>query len=188
MTSLESMINKLAPLRLYNLKDDSVVYAELAAFGAGLDILRAKLSELERESFIPTAQSYGIETYEKLTGNVRNELTIEKRREMLISRYSMGYGDFTLKGFEKMLKLVGVDGEIEESPLCNRIIVKAESKEYTAHEKSWIVWQINSMIPAHLDCDVVFDGFSWKNIDASGNTFAQNDARNLRWKEIDYIV
>lgn len=188
MTSLESMINKLVPLRLYNLQDGSIVYAELAAFGAGLDILRAELAELERESFIPTAQSYGIEIYEKLTGSIRSEIPIEKRREMLVSRYSMSYGDFTLKGFDKMLKLVGVAGEIEEGPLCNRIIVKVESEEYTAHEKNWIVWQINSMIPAHLDCDVVFSGFSWIDVDSSGNTFAQNDAKNLRWKEIDYIV
>ena len=67
MTSLESMINKLKPLGVYNLNSDSLVYAELSAFAVGIDILRDELDELLREAFVKTAESFGIENLERET-------------------------------------------------------------------------------------------------------------------------
>lgn len=186
--TLDSMIKKLSPLGVYDLSEESIVYAELAAFSAGFDALRESLEELLKESFVATAESFGIENTERLVGNVRSDLSISKRREMLIERLSLSVNDFTLRGFERMLRLMGVEGEIEEYPFAQRIVINLSEGTYSLAQREWIVAQARELLPAHLEWDVVFAGFSWGDSDNAASTFAEIDAKGYSWKEIDYIV
>lgn len=188
MKSLESMINKLLPLGVYNLSGGSINYAELSAFSAGLELLRQSLDELLKESFVITSETYGIENLEKLCGSVRDDLPIEKRREMLTQRLSLSTADFTPKGFEKMLRTLGVEGRIEEYPEAMRIVINLSDEELTEAQKEWVLYQAEALLPAHLDFDVVFSGFDWKVSDALGNTFGTIDSKGYCWKEIDYSI
>lgn len=188
MKSLESMINKLSPLKLYNLNKGSINYAELGAFAVGLDLLRDALDELLRESFIATSQTYGIETAEKAVGKVRDDLTLSKRREMLTERLSLNTADFTPKGFKKMLRLMGVEGEIQEYPEDLRIVVDLSNEQLSASQKEWVLYQAAALLPAHLDFDVVFSGFNWERSDSINSTFAIIDAKGYAWNEIDYTI
>lgn len=188
MKSLESMIKKLSPLKIYNLEEGTVVYAELAAFAVGLDVLRDTLDLLLKEAFIETAESFGLENLERLVGKVRDDLPISKRREMLNKRLSFGAGDFTLKGLEKLMKLMGVEGEVEEYPEVNRIVLKISGEDYTTAQREWIVSQAKALMPAHLESDVVFEGFNWGDSDLYSNTFSQIDSKSYTWEKIDYLV
>ncbi len=187
MTSLKSMINKLKPLGIYNLGDESLVYAELSAFSAGLDILRDELEELLREAFVKTAESFGIENLERETEKLCGDLSIEKRRSMLINRLSFGSGDFTLSGFQKMLRFLGVSGEIIESPFTLSIALKLQTGEYSEAFGNWIISQAKALFPAHLECDIVFPGLEWQVIDRMQNTFLYMDTKGYSWDKIDYI-
>lgn len=186
--SFQSMIKKLSPLEVYDLSEGGIVYAELAAFSVGLDLLKESLNELLREGFISTAESYGIENTERLVGNVRSDLDLDKRREMLIERLSLGVNDFTPAGFKQMLRLMGVEGEISEYPFTQRISVGLSSGNYTQAQREWIVSQAEALLPAHLEWDVIFTGFSWADSDSAGNTFSEIDAKGYTWEDIDYIV
>ncbi len=188
MRSLESMIKKLLPLSVYNLKEGSINYAELSAFSEGLDLLRDTLDELLRESFINTAETWGIENLERLSGSVRDDLPLIKRREMLTERLSLSTADFTPKGFEKMLRLLGVEGEIEEYPEDMRIVINLSGHELATAQREWVVYQAEALLPAHLNFDVVFSGFNWKISDALNNTFGAMDNKGYCWKEIDYSI
>ncbi len=188
MSCLESMIKKLSPLGVYNLSEGSIVYAELAAFSAGLDILRENLDMLLKESFIATAEDLGIEIPERLVGNLRDDLPLSKRREMLSGRLSLNVTDFTPEGFEKMMKLLGISGEIEEYPHTQRIVLNLSEEDYTEAQREWIVSQAKALLPAHLVSDVVFSGFDWRESDSLANTFAQIDGKGYIWNEIDYMV
>ena len=188
MRTLTSMIEKLSPLGVYKLTKDSVVYAELAAFAAGLEILRDTLDTILKESFIVTAEDFGIENLERLVGNVRSDLPIGKRREMLIERLSLNYCDFTPKGFEKMLRLIGVEGSIEEYPENERIVLNLSEGAYNEAQREWIVSQARALLPAHIEWDVVFAGFNWETSDSLNNTFAQIDGKGYIWKKIDYLI
>lgn len=188
MSCLDSMINKLSPLGVYNLSEGSIVYAELAAFSAGLDILRENLDILLRESFIATAEDFGIEIPERLVGNVRDDLLLSKRRKMLSERLSLNVTDFTPVGFEKMMRLLGISGKIEEYPQTQRIVVNLSNEEYTEAQREWIVSQVKALLPAHLVSDVAFSGFNWKESDALANTFAEIDSKAYIWNDIDYLV
>lgn len=188
MMSFESMIKKLSPLKVYDLSEGSVIYAELAAFSAGLDILRESLDEMLKEGFIGTAESYGIENTERLVGNVRDDLDLNKRREMLVKRLSLCANDFTPAAFKQMLVLMGVEGEVCEYPFLQRISLDLSEGEYTQAQREWIVSQAKALLPAHLEWDVVFGGFSWADADSAGNTFHELDAKGYTWETIDYLI
>ena len=188
MSSLESMIKKLSPLGVYNLSENSMVYAELAAFSTGLDMLRESLDTLLKENFVKTAEDFGLENTERLLGNVRDDLTLSERREMLKERLSLNVTDFTMAGFKKMLKILGTPGVIEEYPQSQRIVLNLAEEEYTEAQREWIVSQAKALLPAHLLSDIVFAGFDWKTSDMLANTFAEIDGKGFVWIEIDYLV
>ena len=53
MSRLQALRDALRPLGIYKLEKGTLVYAELAAYAAGLDLLEDGLDELEREAFLP---------------------------------------------------------------------------------------------------------------------------------------
>lgn len=188
MNALSSMVEKLRPLRVYSLDEDSIVYAELAAFAVGFDLLRAELDLLLKEAFVSTAEDFGITNLEREVGSVREDLSLDRRRQMLINRLSFGEGDFTPAGFEKMLRILGVAGEFEEYPAAQRMTLKLESGEYTLPQRLWIAAQASALLPAHLECDVVFPGLDWLYIDSLDNTFAVIDKKGYIWRKIDFLL
>lgn len=186
MTALDSMIKKLTPLNVYDLSSSSLIYAELVAFAVGLDFLRDSTDMLLKECFVATAEDFGITERERMWGNIRTDLTLDKRRTMLTRRLSFSPQDFTPEGFNKVLEFMGIEGEIEEQPKALRISLKLTQREYSAALREWIVAQLKGLFPAHLLWDVVFPGFCWSDIDTSGNTFSAIDAKGYLWQKIDY--
>ncbi|MBE6793703.1 MAG: DUF2313 domain-containing protein [Ruminococcaceae bacterium] len=188
MKSFESMIKKLSPLKIYDLSDGSIVTGELGAFSAGLDILRDFLDEMLREAFVYTAESYGLESLERISGSVRDDLSLDKRRSMLINRLNFDVGDFTLKGLYKMLSALGVDGDIREYPEDGRIAIVMTDKYYNLTERQWLIDQAQQILPAHLLFDLVFSGLEWSKIDENNNTFDTMDSKYKTWNQIDYVM
>ncbi len=60
MDVLTMLREKLDGCGLYDLQQGTVVYAELAAYAAGLQMIYDQLEELERELFITTAEDRGL--------------------------------------------------------------------------------------------------------------------------------
>lgn len=87
-----------------------------------------------------------------------------------------------------MLRLMGVEGIIEEYPEDLRIVINLSENELTTAQREWVVYQAEALLPAHLNFDVVFAGFDWSISDALNNTFGDLDKKGYRWKEIDYSI
>ena len=68
MSRLQALRDALRPLGIYRLDEGSLVYAELAAYAAGLDLLEEGLDELEREAFIQNRPGEGVSKREKIYG------------------------------------------------------------------------------------------------------------------------
>ena len=82
--SYASMKAKLAPLGIYTLAEGSVTDCELKAYAAGIDRLFDTLDIAERESFIETAETYGLSEREKFADKEKPELPVNTRRELLL--------------------------------------------------------------------------------------------------------
>lgn len=187
MSTFEKLMGVLAPLGVYEIKEGSTIYSELKAYSAGLDMLRGELSELQSEAFIPTSGSFGLTRRERLFGAVRDDLSVENRRNMLLTRSAFGSGDFTPNGVQRILEFLGIDGSIEEYPFANRVVVRVENKELTKGQRNFIISQLNLLFPAHLEIDGVFDGFSWADAEAKSLTFEQMENSSMTWAQIDYL-
>ena len=62
--SFTAMQNALLANGMYEITEDTRLYAELKAYDAGFQTLHDQLDELLQEALIPTAVSYGLEEKE----------------------------------------------------------------------------------------------------------------------------
>ena len=156
MDSYTSMVKKLTDTKLYSVRTGGRTYAELIAFAAGLDLLFNELDEMLKEYFIDTAQSYGLTERERFTGAVRDDLSIEKRRELLKIREQTNEEFCTPEGFNKILEGYGLGGfELIENPQKNALTVKIYDA-LDVQNKAWVNKMIENDFPAHLAVTVDF--------------------------------
>lgn len=156
MDSLDSMTKKLENTKIYAVKPGGRNYAEIKAFSVGLDMIFNELDEMLGEYYIDTAQSYGLTERERFTGAVRDDLSIEKRRELLKIREQTNEEFCTPEGFNKILKGYGLSNfKITENPSQNALSVKI-SDSLSELNKVWVNKMIEKDFPAHLEITVEF--------------------------------
>lgn len=150
MDSYTSMRQKLEPLGLYETDGANAVSCELKAYAEGLDTLFATLGELEREFFIPTAQSFGLSARERFSGREREDLTVAERRERLMYSERNVMGDITESGFAEFMDKIGVESYTMEIGVANAEISIVIGDSKTDGEKALIEREIAAEIPAHM--------------------------------------
>lgn len=156
MNSLDSMTKKLENTKIYAVKPGGRNYAEIKAFSVGLDMIFNELDEMLREYFIYTAQSYGLTERERFTGAVRDDLSVEKRRELLKIREQTNEKFCTPEAFNKILQGYGLGGfELIENPQKNALTVKIYDA-LDEQNKAWVNKMIENDFPAHLAVTVDF--------------------------------
>lgn len=188
MNAYESLVSKISPFKIYEVKENSNIFCELSAYSVALDMHREMLEEALRECFISTSSTYGLENRELMVGNIKSGYELERRREMLIFRSMLGQGDFTAEGLGKFLKCFGVtDFQILEIPQENEIAITI-CGDYSDREKKWIERETQKVLPAHLSCKIYFSSLSWKSIDSKALTFALMDEKNYSWTEINNLI
>ena len=80
------MRSKLIPTGLYSLETGGAVDCELKAYSVELDRIYSELDTFWREAFVATAETYGITEREKFVGKERTDLSLPRRRELLMLR------------------------------------------------------------------------------------------------------
>lgn len=185
ITSINSMIDKLSPLGIYNLSNDTLVYKELIMYSVALDEISSLLEELERECFVQTAVSYGLSNREKIWGFERDDLSVEKRKSIILNRLNIDENNFTLEAMENFLSVVNFNADIEENPTENQVLINNKNTSYSKAERAWIKEQLVNFFPAHLELIVDFRVITWEDIDNKNLTFAQMDSASLTWKDIE---
>ena len=108
MTSYQSMRSKLLPTGLYSLETGSAVDCELKAYSAELDRVYSELDILLREAFVSTAETYGITLREKCVGKERTDLTLARRRELLMRREMQAAGGHGIADLNQLIESLGV--------------------------------------------------------------------------------
>lgn len=187
MDSLSSVIQKLEPLGVYNLKPGSNIYWELYAYCKELDRLNTELDEMVKEAFIPTAETYGLTQKEKLYDQGSEGISTALRRSMLIKRFSARDDTFTLKDITVFISGLGIEFQLTESPKENTVIAEVSKSVYTQEKESFIKEQIQGVMPAHLNVEVYFGGKSWNVLDGQNDTFSRMDALNYTWEQFDNL-
>ena len=108
MTSYESMSSKLLQTGLYSIGQGGAVDCELKAYAVELDRIYTELDTMIREAFVPTAETYGITEREKFIGKERSDLTLSRRRELLMLRETRASGGHGSADLNQLIEALGV--------------------------------------------------------------------------------
>ena len=187
MTTLQSFIKKLNPLGVYNISEGTSIFAGLSAYAYALDRHKSNMENTLRECFISTAESYGIETREKVFGNIRSDYTLAQRREMLRLRRGFGNSDFTIDGFDKFMKSLGAEDYNLLEMYASREVAVTMNNTFNSTDAKWIENQIKLIMPAHLITYVYYGGPTFAEIDSADSSYSDFDAQNKTWAQIDNI-
>lgn len=186
MSSLESMIKAMSVIPLYSLKTNvTTVHKELQSYAAALDVLSEFVSEIIKEHILSTACDCGLALFEKMTGRVRTDLTLEQRREMLIRSQMLGINDNTLEGIYRFFQSVGLDCVIEENPASSYMYISAEGRDYPREEQDYIVEMAENFLPCHLDFLIDFRKADFNYFDSLNLTFDEIDSKNYTWDNFE---
>lgn len=183
MTVYEKLLQRLSPIGIYTEKAEEL-HRELKAYAAEIERLYSNLSTMFRERFITTAENEGLRMYEELFGPVRDNESVENRRQMLQLRMGLGNGDFTLEGIKKALDSLGLQYVISEFPALGKLNITATA-DYSAEQQAWIQREVGKMIPASIEFQLTFNTLTWAQWDAFNRTFDAMDNENQTWQEID---
>lgn len=185
MGTLASLMDTMNALSIYDVKESTLIYAELVALAEGLDIVNNKLQELERESFVGTSESYGIDFRERVLGALRSNLSLERRREMLIYQMGLTSNDYTRESMERALVVCGIESSVVEYPKENKLYINVIEILDNGFTEEQIKTSAQKFLPLHLDLEFDFRNFSWSLMEEKGNTFLEIDNKQMTWEEID---
>ena len=183
MAVFDRMKERLSKVGVYG-DDARALCWELKAYAAELERLYTELGVMFRERFITTAEDIGLSAYEKIFGPEREEESTEERRRLLLLRLNLGNSDFTVDGFRKALDSFGLSYTISEFPAIGRMNVIATA-DYTAAEQAWIKNEVNKIVPAHIEFQLLFNTMTWEQWDALNRTFSDFDSDDMTWEQID---
>ena len=153
--SFTAMQNALLANGIYEITEDTRLYAELKAYDAGLQMLHDQLDELLQETLISTAVSYGLEEKELLFGLNLSSCTEEERRKLLCMRGAINVNSFSKADFLNILESGGIDAEVTESPSTQQIGVQVLSVKGSKTQQE-MQKTVSDYIPAHAECTVTF--------------------------------
>lgn len=114
MSEFEMMSERLGQTGLYNISEDSAVYAELMAYAAGLDLYFDELEKIRSDIFFDIAEGSEPVLYERLMHICNIDKSPEGRKQSIISALTLTDKDFTLDGIKKLMGIYNIEGEVEE--------------------------------------------------------------------------
>lgn len=164
MKSFERMLFQLKPLRLYQMNGNSLVEAELQAYGAVFDKLYEEIHAQLKEVFLDEVDAVYGEKFERLfmMPKTRRPLTEETRKEriekigMMKERLKIKNCDFGIQRVKDAIATGGMKVEFEED-FRNQLITVAviEDKNLFSAEEEKIDF-IKRLMPCHSRVEVVF--------------------------------
>ena len=154
MTGYQSMVSKLAPLRLYNITEHSEIGVELSVIAEEIDAFYEYMDEVLREMFIATAQSWGISEREKFICKEKSNLTLEKRHELLETAGYITGIDNTPSGFEAFVRSCGVQDFTYTEVYQHSRITLTVNDQLDSGTKLMLEERLDAYIPANCQINI----------------------------------
>jgi len=176
--------NLIAPLGIYR-TDGGVSGAELSSLGIGLDGVHNMFSELERELFISTAESFGLINYEKLLPVKPAYRTTEDRRNALSGLVRMNGASFTLKAVNETICGCGIAAEAAESGERMTVSVRFPGVRGIPENIEQLQAVIEQIIPCHLGIFYDYVYTEWNYLESFFATWDDIENASLTWAGVE---
>ena len=147
---LAAMRRRLRETGVYKADGTTLVDAELAAYQAGLQPVLEAYETLWRELFVRTAETYGLENKEHLVECSKGNISLARRRAMLLHHLSVGE-------LESALACVGITATIEEVPEEGKLsVVVTDLSEMAEPTEENAAAMAERFLPVHLTAEFDF--------------------------------
>lgn len=177
----------LKPLRIYD--EEGVFHqGELACVGEVLDDIFETLEEMEREMLLITASDYGVEQMAELFSMKPASRDNETLATALSYLLRIGGDSFTVEDINETVSGCGVWARVEETETYGTVGVMFPEVVGVPEGFATICEIIAMILPAHLAVEYTFWYITWTHLESRIPDFADLDARNLSWIELEELV
>lgn len=184
MSCAENLKNLLRPLGVYDL-EGTVNAASLEAKGAALDGMEEILEELERESDLTRAESWGLACWRQLFGLLPAAGDAEQLRESICALLRIGADHATPKAIRDTLSGCGLAVCVEERD-TGTVAVSFPGVAGMPDHFEALKANIEEILPAHVGVEYRFDYVTWAKLESYGWTFG--DISVMTWEEVEKSV
>lgn len=145
----------LSPLGVYDLSEESISGAALAAFGDALDEIWASLQATLRDAFPQTAGEAAINQWEQLAPTHPQPASLVQRQAAVTYLLSQkGAGCCSAADAMQALAVCGLDAEVDETANAPRITFRLSTQDLSLEEKAHFQVFVRKLVPAHLQITV----------------------------------
>lgn len=181
--SAQNMRKLLNATGCYQLTGESSGDWELNAAGAELDLLSDEVDALVKDLFVQEASPACLDAWERSIRPQRSTAPTEQRQRMLRAHMAVCPLKGTLSDYDEMLRAAGVQGRLVEgenglSVQCAAILGLTEAEVRS---------ELDALLPAHLPWELA-PVFHWLTMEACSRSFADWDALDLTWAELDGLT
>jgi len=177
----------LRPLGAYGGKGPYTA-GELSGEGAALDAAAEQLAELEREGFLDTAESWGLEKIEALLTRTPVTETASGKRMALAALLRIGGDSFTLAAVNDDLKGCGINAVVSETADPGVVEVRFPDVPGIPDGFKALKKIIEDILPCHLEVVYVYWYITWGQIEARFATWGDIEAGGYTWEQLEKLV
>ena len=182
----ERMYSRMRSLRLYNLEEGSLIRAELDSYLDVLEPLQQKILAVQQDALVQTCSEERLMAFERMLAiPVNQNIPLQERRQIAVSKMSIGPSDFHRTGIEKALNAIGVSATVEEEPGGGTITVTATGLADSQMTLDQAKQAFEALMPAHLLAEFVTGGISFAEFDSLDKTFTQLDEMDKSWSQLE---
>lgn len=178
----------LLPLGVYDLSEGTVNREELACYGRKLDFGQAHLESSEREMYLDTAVSFGLERVEELIPYRPVSETEELRRQALAALLRIGGDSFTLAAVNDTLSGCGVNAKARETGIPNCVQVWFPDTAGIPEGFEQMQYIMEEILPCHLGIEYVFWYLTWAEARDKFSVWGEVADLGLTWEQLRSYV
>lgn len=186
-TAAQALWDLLRPLGPYG-SGGKFTLGELKSEGAALDGAEGELAELEREAFLDTAESWGLERLESLLTRRPVTETPQGKRLALAALLRINGDSFTLEALNRNLRGCGLNALVSETGETGVVEVCFPDVAGIPDGFEQLKKIIEDILPAHLEISYKFWYATWAQIEARFPTWGDLEAAGPTWEELEKLV
>lgn len=177
----------LEPLRVYDLRADSINRAELHALGAEMDGVAGRLETAEREALVATAEDEGLRRMEKLFARRGAAVTVEERRRAIAALVQISGDSLTPEAINRTVIGCGIAAEVLEQGGGQLRVIFPEVYGIPA-DFGQIEKIVLDILPCHLAVEFFFRYLTWAECEQAGYTWATVEAAGYTWERFQVAI
>lgn len=179
-----SLYGLLESTRLYRLRGDSLVEAEIESYLTALERVEEKIARLMSRRFVSLCDGEGLAEWERLLEmRVNPQAEEEARRQAVLYRLAVDGNSFTCQGLLDCLASGGVIAHLEEEGELLRIEGREFMESYFSLEE--ITRMAGQFVPAHLEFSLNVSVMTWEMFEEKDLSFMDWDRLDFTWEYFD---